>query len=294
MKILGISLGHDSGACILTDGIIDVAINEERLSRKKLHIGYPYLSIEKVLQLSNTKISELDIITIDGKKIDPQNFGNELNFENIKKKILGIVGLDKFLLGSEIGVLFVRFIYNFKNQYEKIKIKQKFIQNGFKGEFNSIEHHYAHAASAYFSQEKDIGLAITLDGGGEGYCSHVYKAEENKLSLLHKITSYHSLPLYYAYITKLVGFTPLRHEGKLVGLAASGNPEKVEKILKNYIQFDKKKLKFYNTGGYYIKAYKRLKKDLKNFRRRYRRRNSSSFRKANYRIYFNNYRKIFL
>ena len=267
MIILGISLGHDSGASIFKDDAVKVAINEERLSRKKLHIGYPYLSIEKILEISNTKISEIDIITIDGKKIDPQNFGNELNFENIQKKILGVFNLDKFILGTEIGVSFTRFLYNFKNKYEKFKIKKKFIQKGFKGEFKSIEHHYAHAASAYFSQEKDIGLAITLDGGGEGYCSHIYKAEKNKLSLLHKVTTYHSLPLYYAYITKLIGFTPLRHEGKLLGLAASGDPEKVEKILDNYIRFDKNNLQFENIGGYYFKVFNKLKKDLSNFSR---------------------------
>lgn len=267
MKILGINYGHDSGASIIKDNIVKVAINEERLSRKKLHIGYPYLSIEKILQISNTKISEIDTIIVDGKKIDPQNFGNELNFKSIQKKILGMLNLDKFILGTEIGVSFTRFLYNFKNQYEKIKIKKKFIQKGFKGEFKSIEHHYAHAASAYFSQEKDSGLAITLDGGGEGYCSHVYKAEKNKLSLLHKITTYHSLPLYYAYITKLIGFTPLRHEGKLLGLAASGNPKNVEKILQNYIRFNKNNLQFENMGGYYIRVYNKLKKDLANFSR---------------------------
>lgn len=267
MKILGISLGHDSGASIISNGIVKAAINEERLSRKKLHTGYPTLSIKKVLQISNYKISDLDVITIDGKKIDPQNFGREMDFENIQKKILGLIGLDKYILGTEIGILFTRFIYNFKNQYEKIKIKYKFINEGFRGKFASIEHHYAHAASAYYAQDKDVGLAVTLDGGGEGYCSHVYKAENNELKLLHKITSYHSLPLYYAYMTKLVGFKPLRHEGKLLGLAASGNPEKVEEILKKYICFNKKNLQFLNKGGYYIRVYKKLQKDLKNFSR---------------------------
>ena len=267
MNILGISLGHDSGATILKDRKIKVAINEERLSRKKLHVGYPHLSIDKILEISNTKISEIDVITIDGKKIDPQNFGNELDFKNIQKKILGILHLDKIILGTNIGVSFIRFLYNFKNQYEKNKIKKIFIQKGFKGEFKSVEHHYAHAASAYFSQEKDSGLAITFDGGGEGYCSHVYKAEKNKLSLLHKITTYHSLPLYYAYITKLIGFTPLRHEGKLLGLAASGNSKKVKKILENYIRFNKNNLQFENIGGYYTKVYGKLKKDLTDFTR---------------------------
>ena len=166
-----------------------------------------------------------------------------------------------------MGVYIVRFIYNFKNQFEKYKIKRKFKINGFKGKFISIEHHYAHAGSAYYTQEKDKGLAITIDGGGEGYCSHVYKAENNKLNLVHKITSYHSLAFFYAYITKLLGFTPLRHEGKILGLSAAGNPTEVEQILKKYIKFNKHNLKFENTSGYYLKVYKKLEKNLKNFSR---------------------------
>ena len=267
MKILGISLGHDSGASLVEDGLLKFAINEERLSRKKLHVGYPHLSINKILSDTNLKIADLDIITIDGKKIDPQNFGEEFEFKNIQKIILGILKLDKFFLGTELGVFFVRFIFNFKNQFEKYKIRRKFKKNGFKGKFVSIEHHYAHAASAYYTQEKDCGLSITIDGGGEGYCSHVYSAKNNKLNLIHKITSYHSLAFFYAYITKLLGFTPLRHEGKILGLSAAGNPNEVEKILRNYIRFNKDNLKFENTSGYYLKVYKKLKKNLKNFSR---------------------------
>ena len=141
MKILGISLGIDSGACIVINGVLEFAINEERLSRNKLHIGYPYLSIKKVLDLSNTKISEVDIITLDGKKIDPQNFGEEFNFDNSLKKFLGFLRLDKPILGTEIGISLVRFIYNLKNIFEKYKIKKRIIKDGFKGKFKLIEHH---------------------------------------------------------------------------------------------------------------------------------------------------------
>ena len=267
MKILGISTGHDSGASLVHDGILKVSINEERLSRRKLHIGFPIKSIKKVLEISNTKISEIDIIAIEGKKIDPQNFGEEFKFKNLQKKILGLFRLDQFILGTEIGVSFVRFIYNFKNQIEKYRIKKFFIKNNFKGKFKLIEHHFAHAASAYFSQEKDSGIAITLDAGGEGYCSHVYLAKNNKLHLLHKISSYHSLAVYYAYITKLLGFTPLRHEGKILGLAASGNSKKVVEILKKYIFFEKQSLRFVNKGGYYLRVYQSLKSDLEYFSR---------------------------
>tara|TARA_B100000989_G_C19515594_1_gene461450 strand:- start:606 stop:2300 length:1695 start_codon:yes stop_codon:yes gene_type:complete len=267
MKILGISTGHDSGAAIVIDGILVAAINEERLTRNKLHVGFPAKSIDKVLEVSNLKLSDLEYIAIEGKKIDPQNFGQEFLFENKSKKFLGYLKLDRLFLGTEVGIKFVRFVFNFVNYFRKKKIKEYFYKKGFKGKFELIEHHLAHAASAYYTQIEDSGLSITLDGGGEGYCSHVYISKNNKLDLVHKITSYHSLPIYYGYITQILGFIPLRHEGKVLGLSASGNHEKVEKKLRRFIYFDEEKLKFINTGGYYKIALSKLKKELKNFSR---------------------------
>jgi len=267
MKILGVSAGHDSGASLVVNGELIAAINEERLSRKKLHIGFPYKSIDKVLSISNLKFSELDYIAIEGKKIDPQNFGQEFLFKNKSKKLLGYLKLDSIILGTQMGIKFVRFILNFINYFRKKKIKNYFIKKGFKGKFESIEHHLAHAASAYFSQEKDMGLTITMDGSGEGYCSHVYVSEKNKLKLVHKITSYHSLAIYYGYITKILGFIPLRHEGKILGLSASGNPEKVEEVLKKFIYLNKTKTSFINKGGYYHRVFLKLQKELRNFNR---------------------------
>ena len=178
MKILGISTGHDSGASLVINGKLVTAINEERLSRKKLHVGIPYRSIDKVLSISNLKFSELDYIAIEGRKIDPQKFGQEFNFENKSKKLLVFFKLDRFFLGTEIGIKFVRFIFSFVNYFRKKKIKNYIINKGFNGKFELIEHHLAHAASAYFSQEKDLGLTITMDANGEGYCSHIYKSKK--------------------------------------------------------------------------------------------------------------------
>ena len=85
MNILGISTGHDSGACIVVDGKIVAAINEERLSRIKNNVGFPLRSIEKVLLISNIKVSDLHYIAIEGNKVDPQYFGEEFLFKNKKK-----------------------------------------------------------------------------------------------------------------------------------------------------------------------------------------------------------------
>jgi len=88
MKILGLSTGHDSGASLVVNRCLVAAINEERLSRQKLHIGFPAESIEKVLEISKLKVSEIDYTAIEDKKIDPQNFGEEFLFKNTNKKIL--------------------------------------------------------------------------------------------------------------------------------------------------------------------------------------------------------------
>ena len=64
MKILGLSTGHDSGDSLVENGTLIAAINEERLSRQKLHIGFPTESIDKVLEISKLKISEIDYIAI--------------------------------------------------------------------------------------------------------------------------------------------------------------------------------------------------------------------------------------
>ena len=72
-KILGINVGHDSGATYIDDKGNISAINEERLSRKKMHHGFPYLAIDEVLSIQNTTIAQLTHIAVEGKKISLTN-----------------------------------------------------------------------------------------------------------------------------------------------------------------------------------------------------------------------------
>jgi carbamoyltransferase len=87
-----------------------------------------------------------------------------------------------------------------------------------------LHHHHAHAASAYYTSGFDDALVVTMDGGGDGDCCHVYDGRGGQLKLLQTIDSYHSLGNYYAYVTALCGFKAKRHEGKITGLAAHGRP----------------------------------------------------------------------
>src|SRR5687767_8365384 len=99
MKILGINIGHDSGAALIDNGKM-IAINEERLSRIKMHHGFPYKAIDEVLSINGTKIQDLDIIAVEGKDIMPQfDVGFDDKEGDWKKKLVSAAGLDKFLLG---------------------------------------------------------------------------------------------------------------------------------------------------------------------------------------------------
>jgi carbamoyltransferase len=89
----------------------------------------------------------------------------------------------------------------------------------------NYNHHLCHALSAYYTSGFDSALALTLDGGGDGSCSHAYIGEGPSMRRLFSLDSFHSIGNFYAYVTYLCGFKPAIHEGKITGLAAYGNPE---------------------------------------------------------------------
>ncbi len=268
MKILGMNIGHDSGVCLMQNGKVLAAINEERLSRIKMHHGFPYRAIEEALAVSQASVGDLNIIAVEGKEIMPQEeVGLDDSSGDFKKKVLGQFRLNKFFLGTETGLALAKLALRLHSGKTQNGVKKYFRERGFQGDFIFIDHHESHAASAYYTQKQDEGLAITIDASGEGYCSKVYRCSNHRMELVHRVLCYHSPAYYYAYITKLLGFKPLRHEGKITGLAALGKPEETSKILEKYIVFDKSSLRFVNYGGYHFDAMRRLKKDLKNFTR---------------------------
>jgi carbamoyltransferase len=268
MKILGLNFGHDSGACLIVNGILISAINEERLSRIKMHCGFPFRSIDEVLSIGNYKLSDIDLICVEGKMIAPiesVNFNITHEANNLRKTFLAYTGFEKYILGTKSGLFITALIMLPSTIKKRLKLKKYLLNNGFKGQIRYFDHHECHAATAYFSQIHKEGLAITLDASGEGICSRVYRCLNNSMELIHTIPCYHSPAYYYAYITEILGYKPLRHEGKITGLAAFGSPEKVKELLKEYIYYDESKLTFQNIGGYHLKVFKSLSAKISNF-----------------------------
>lgn len=234
MRILGLTDGQTSGASIIENGRILAAINEERIVRIKLARGFPWKSIEEVLRLSNTRPHEIQAVAVANINIEfreevtdwPGWFearGEDADLHSTFFNIAGRYGH----LADRVPAL-KRAYYALRMPayaQRRRRIRQILSQDyAIHAPVRFVEHHYAHAASAYFTANFDQALVVTMDGGGDGDCSHVYSVKNGVFEKRNGVEAYNSLGNYYAYITAICGFKAKRHEGKITGLAARGRP----------------------------------------------------------------------
>lgn len=267
MKILGLNYGHDSGASLIIDDKLVCAVNEERFIRKKLFTGFPSLSIDAVLKAGMVDFKDLDCIAVEGKHFIPEKSENIEKGSSLKKTIINYLSLEWFLLGTRFGIFLLKILYYPKVKYFQYRLNQYFYRRGFAGQIQYFDHHYCHALTAAYTHSMGDGLVITLDASGEGICSKIYSYKNGTLNFHQEIPCYHSPAYYYANITKFLGFIPLRHEGKITGLAAHGNYCEGYKLLKQLLVFDKTKNSFVNYGKYGERNFKILKDKFKGFSR---------------------------
>ncbi|MFN2432078.1 MAG: carbamoyltransferase C-terminal domain-containing protein [Gemmatimonadota bacterium] len=119
---------------------------------------------------------------------------------------------------------------------------------GIRAPVERVDHHEAHAWGAYLTSGLREATVITLDGGGDGHAAKVFVGRAGRLRTLHATTTFHSIGNYYAYVTKLLGFQAHKHEGKVTGLAAYGEPRHLP-VLRRLIGFDPRAGGMRNHGG---------------------------------------------
>jgi carbamoyltransferase len=234
VRVLGITDGQTSGAAIVEDGRILAAVNEERIVRIKLARGFPRRSITEVMELTGTRAEDIDRVAVAQ---DNMEFREEVDgwpgwFE-ARDQDADVHSLF-FKSASRFGSLVPR-IPGLKQAYYVTRTpayrrRRARIGQILRDEYDItarvsfVNHHYAHAAAAYLTSPFASALVVTMDGGGDGSCSHVYQGRDGQLTRLAQMSSYDSLGNYYAYVTALCGFKAKRHEGKITGLAALGEP----------------------------------------------------------------------
>ena len=226
INILGISsFYHDSAAALIQDGKILAAAQEERFSRKKHDERFPKNAIKYVLQEGKIELSEVDHVVFFEKPF--------LKFERLLETYLAFApkGFKSFSLAMPVWLrekLFQKkflfdLLHELDENFKDIK-KIKF-----------SEHHYSHAASAFYPSPFEEAIILTLDGVGEWATTTVAHGKGNQITMLKEIHFPHSLGLLYSAFTYYTGFKVNSGEYKVMGLAPYGKPTYKELILKNLI-----------------------------------------------------------
>jgi len=268
MRVLGISDGMTGGTALVEDGKITYAVHEERLIRAKMATGFPRTSIVKILEDTKSRPDEIDAIAIptvhECFREPAVAYDGWLMREQapLKELLLGASSAINQLLGAR--PFLKRGYYGLKALLGRSRRKafEEILRRdwGFTCPIRFIDHHYAHACSAYFTSGLQNATLVTLDGAGDNASSRVYSVEDGRFRRLWNVDSFDSIGNYYAYVTHLCGFKAQKHEGKITGLAAYGEPTYVD-ILKRFIAYENGTT--VNKGGvYYWSAVRALEKAL--------------------------------
>jgi carbamoyltransferase len=217
---LGISaFYHDSAACLLRNGEIVAAGQEERFTRKKGDASFPARSVAYCLESAGIGVDDLEYVGFYDKPL--------LKFERILETYLGIAprGFRSFLMA---GPLWIK---------DKVYIDRQLRKElGYKGNILYSEHHEAHAASAFFPSPFEQAAILTIDGVGEWATASIGRGQGNDIEILQELHWPDSLGLLYSAFTYYTGFKVNSGEYKVMGLAPYGQPKYVDAIYNELIE----------------------------------------------------------
>ncbi len=217
MYILGINAYHgDSSACLIKDGKIINAIEEERIRRIKHWAGFPSEAIKFCLNDAGITIRDIDYITLGrnpsahlGKKI-VSSLKKLANFKFIKDRVANIKKVTS--LKSEIA--------------NALDLREDEIR----AEIKHIEHHRSHLASAFFASPFEEAAIMSIDGFGDFSSTMIAVGKGNKIEIIDSVTYPHSLGIFYTAFTQFLGFPWYGDEYKVMGLAPYGEPKYLDKM----------------------------------------------------------------
>ena len=243
--ILGISaFYHDSASSLIIDGKIVSAVQEERFSRIKHDSSYPFNSIDYILRENKIKLSDIDHIVFFEKPF--------LKFERLLETYLAFApkGFKSFCMSMPIWLR--EKLFQKKFLFDQLKKHDENFNDINKIKFS--EHHFSHAASAFFPSPFDEAIVLTLDGVGEWATTTVAIGKNNNLEMIKEIHFPHSLGLLYSAFTYYTGFKVNSGEYKLMGLAPYGEPKYKELIINNLLDLKedgsfKLNMKFFNYAS---------------------------------------------
>jgi len=215
VNILGISAYyHDSAACLLKDGEIFAAAQEERFTRKKHDFNFPHNAIQYCLRAGGISAKDLDYVAFYDKPF--------IKFERLLENYVAYApkGIFSFIKAMPIWLK--------QKLWTKELLKKDLI---YEGEVIFPEHHESHAASAFFPSPYQQAAFLTIDGVGEWNTTAYGVGKNNHIQIWGNIDFPHSLGLLYSAFTYYTGFKVNSGEYKVMGLAPYGEPKYVDLIM---------------------------------------------------------------
>jgi carbamoyltransferase len=212
MVILGINyMFHDSSACILKDGKLIVAVEEERFTRNKHDVVFPHNSIEQCLKIANITIEDIDHIGLSFKPT-----------LDVSKKIAFILKHPKLILKN--------FNLHLLRYYWRYRTISKWYKSTFLGadkpKLHFIPHHKSHIAGSFFCSPYQEAALLSMDGSGEWATASLGYGNGIEITDFRQIYYPYSMGSVYEAITYYCGFKPSYDEGKTMGLAPLGNSDR--------------------------------------------------------------------
>ncbi|NEQ12534.1 MAG: carbamoyltransferase [Moorea sp. SIO1G6] len=224
MKILGISaFYHDSAAAIVINGKIVAAAQEERFTRIKHDLRFPFNAIASCLKQAEIELHELDYVVFHEKPLR--------KFNRLVKTYLGFAPSGYTSFAKAIPLWLTNKLFQKGTILDALATFGSFDAK----RLLFSEHHLSHAASAFFPSPFTEATVLTLDGVGESATTTVAKGNSNQLTITKELHFPHSLGMLYAAFTYYTGFKVNSGEYKVMGLAPYGRPIYAERILEHLV-----------------------------------------------------------
>lgn len=219
---------HDAGICIVCNGDVVAAVDEERLSRRKRDGNFPLKALASGLTIAGLRLSDITDVAFVDRRTPWQTL-------HVWK-----YAASAFFRTSASPCRYLAFWTRQMLDYRRLPPA-----GTFPGKVRFYEHHLCHAASAYYPGPWPEATIVTLDGMGDfSVGGMVARGGGGDIRILRRCNGYFSPGHFYMILTQYLGFTPGRHEGKVTGLAAHGNPAKAYRVMQQVIRYRKGKLDF--------------------------------------------------
>ena len=271
MKILGVHANtHESGCALIVDGKLVHAVSQERFDRRKMSDAPPLAAIDATLDAAGLAAPEIDYLAISD---DLGAQGYSLHGSRHKKR----------MLEESIGeaVRYFRYrplrLWKFWRSHRFSKgirtgqrrnacvaaVKDHLAAKGFSGQERSYEHGFCHAAGGYYCSGFDRCLIFVNEGSSFINSCSAYVAAGGRIEKILDIPTTHSPGMFYSTVTRLLGFRPNRHEGKITGLAALGDRRVLGDLARSLFHLDSDKDDFHVSPLVYLwwRDYRKMRPD---------------------------------